>query len=79
MNNLDTYKKVFIEALDFDEKSFSENLKYQDIDEWDSIGHMSLISALEEKFSVTFETDDIISFDCYKRGIEILKKYKIDI
>ena len=79
MKNIDTYKKVFIDALDFDKNLFSENLKYQEIDEWDSIGHMSLVSALEEKYSITFETDDIISYDSYKKGIEILKKYKVDI
>ena len=79
MSNIEEYKKTFIESLDFDEKLFNENLKYQEIDEWDSIGHMSLVSALEDKFSITFETDDIMDYSSYKKGIEILKKYKISI
>ena len=73
MTNTDIYKSVFISSLDFNEDQFRDDLKYQDIDEWDSIGHMSLISALEEKFSITFETDDIIAYDSYNKGIEILK------
>ena len=77
MTNKDIYKSVFISSLDFNEDQFRDDLKYQDIDEWDSIGHMSLISALEEKFSITFETDDIIAYDSYNKGIEILKKYNV--
>ena len=79
MSNLIKYKKIFINSLDFDVGKFNENLKYQEIDEWDSIGHMSLISALEEKFSISFENDDIIAYDSYKKGIELLKKYKVNI
>ena len=45
MSNKEKYKKIFIESLDFDEKLFKEELKYQEIEEWDSIGHMGLVSA----------------------------------
>ena len=41
--------------------------------------HMTLISALEEEYKITFETDDIIDFSSFKKGIEILKKYKVEI
>ena len=56
-----------------------DNLKYQSIDNWDSIGHMTLMSALESAFSITLETDDIIDFSSFKKGKEILKKYKVEI
>ena len=79
MSNKEKYKKIFIESLDFDKKLFKESLKYQEIDEWDSIGHMSLISALEDEFSITFETNDIIAFSSSQEGMNILKKYKIDL
>ncbi len=78
MSNEEKYKKIFIESLDFDKKLFKEELKYQEIEEWDSIGHMGLVSALEDEFSITFETDDIIAYSSYKEGLEILKKYKIE-
>lgn len=78
MSNKEKYKKIFIESLDFDEKLFKEELKYQEIEEWDSIGHMGLVSALEDEFSITFETDDIIAYSSYKEGLEILKKYKVE-
>ena len=78
MNNNEKYKKSFVESLDVEEKLINEKLKYNDIPEWDSIGHMTLIASLEETFNITLETDDIIDFSSVKKGIEILKKYSIN-
>ncbi len=79
MSNTEKYKKTFLESLSLDQKNLSEELKYNDIPEWDSIGHMTLMSNLEEAFNINIETDDIVDFSSYKKGIEILKKYKIEI
>ena len=79
MNNIEKYKETFIKSLTINQEKFNEKLKYNEIEEWDSIGHMTLISGLEESFSITFETDDIIDFSSYKKGQEILsKKYNIE-
>ncbi len=78
MKNKEKYKDVFIKSLSIDKKSFSEKIKYNDIPEWDSIGHMTLMSALEDEFKISLETDDIIDFSSFKKGISILKKYKVD-
>ena len=77
MKNKDKYIDIFIESLSIDKKKFSEKLKYNDIPEWDSIGHMTLISGLEEEFNISIETDDIIDFSSFEKGKEILKKYKV--
>ena len=77
MNNSEIYKSVFIESLQVPSENFNENIEYNEVPEWDSIGHMSLVSNIEEKFNITFETDDIIELSSFKKGIEILKKYKI--
>ena len=61
----------------FNSEKFNEKLKYNDIPEWDSIGHMTLMSELEEGLNISMDTDDIIEFSSYKKGIEILKKYKV--
>jgi len=78
LSNTEKYNKVFI-------KSFSTNklklkkLKYQSIPQWDSVGHMSLITALEETFNISLEMDDIIDFSSFEKGKKILKKYKVKI
>lgn len=78
MTNLKKYQKIFVDTFAIDEKKTKlASLKYQDIQEWDSIGHMTLISNLEEQFKISVETDDIVDFSSYKKGMEILKKYKV--
>ena len=76
MNNAEKYKNVFKISFNRIIKVSSE-LKYNDIPEWDSIGHMTLISGLEEEFNISIETDDIIDFSSFEKGKEILKKYKV--
>lgn len=77
MSNLEKYKKAFIDSLSIDEKTFTDKLEYNQIPEWDSIGHMTLISTLEETFNITIETDDIIDYSSFEKGKKILSKYKI--
>ena len=78
MNNKEKYNKSFIDTFSI-EKNARNNLEYNAITEWDSIGHMTLIGELEKTFDISIETDDIIDFSSYEKGIDILKKYKIEI
>ena len=78
MKNKSKYIEIFITSLSIDKKNFNEKLKYNDIPEWDSIGHMPLMSALEDGFSISLDTDDIVDFSSFKKGIQILKKYKVN-
>ena len=77
MSNKQKYQEIFIKSLSLDVKKFKEDIKYNEIPEWDSIGHMTLMSGLEEGFGIAMETDDIVDFSSYRKGMEILKKYKI--
>jgi acyl carrier protein len=79
MTKLDLYKKAFVEALSIKNEQLVKNVEYNSIPEWDSIGHMTLMSSLEEAFDITLETDDIIDFSSFEKGKQILKKYKINI
>ena len=78
MSNLSKYQKTFQDSLSIKPEKFNENLKYNEIPEWDSIGHMTLMSGLEDAFKIALETDDIIDFSSYEKGKEILKKYKVN-
>ena len=79
MKNLDKYKKIFTDTFNIDNSKL-ENLEYNKITEWDSIGHMTLVASLEEHFKITMETDDVIDLSSFKKGKKILlEKYKIEI
>ena len=73
MNNEEKYLQAFCGTFGIDAEQ-AKGLKYQDIDEWDSVGHMSLVAALEDAFDIMMETDDIIDINSYEKGKEILTK-----
>ena len=78
MENENKLKKTFCTALSVAEDKINDTLEYNGIPEWDSIGHMTLISAIEDEFKISIETDDIIDFRGFKKGKEILSlKYNI--
>lgn len=73
MNNIEKYNNAFIETFEISEDQLA-GLKYQNIIAWDSVGHMSLIAALEDAFDIMMDTDDIIDLSSYEKGKEILSK-----
>lgn len=77
MSNLEKYNLAFTDSLGIDESKLA-GLTYQSIPEWDSVGHMSLIAAIEDSFDIMMETDDIIDLSSYEKGKEILAKYGIE-
>lgn len=78
MDNLVKYNKAFIETFNINESKL-EGLKYQEIEAWDSVGHMQLIAELEDEFDIMFDTDDIIEFSSYEKGKELLRNYEIEM
>ena len=46
---------------------------------WDSVGHMTLVAALEDAFDIMMEMDDIIDLSSFEKGKEILRKYDVEI
>ena len=79
MTNKEKYDQVFIDSFSLSIDQLNEGLEYQSVQQWDSIGHMGLVAALEEAFEIMLETDDIIDFGSYTKGIEILLKYDVAI
>ena len=79
MTNREKYDQVFIDAFSVTADQLNEGLVYQSVQQWDSIGHMGMVAALEEAFDIMLETDDIIDFGSYTKGIEILAKYDVVI
>lgn len=76
MTNKEKYVEAFKASLDVKEEQLA-GLKYQDVPTWDSVGHMGLIAELEDAFDITMETDDIVDFSSFEKGMEILGKYNL--
>jgi len=52
-------KPLLIEQLQLDPQAVIPSLAFGDVPEWDSIGHMALIAALEETFGIEVTADTI--------------------
>ena len=79
MDNLEKYKNAFKEAFEIDEAAITDDLAYDTIPEWDSVGHMRLMAAIEDAFDIMLETEDILDFGTVGKGKEILLKYDVKI
>lgn len=73
------YNSIFVECFSVSKDLLDEKFTYQCVPEWDSVGHMSLIAALEDAFDIVMDTEDIIEFSSYTVGIEKLRKYGVEI
>ncbi|MEI7660931.1 MAG: acyl carrier protein [Bacteroidota bacterium] len=76
MTDIEKYNQTFVAIFGVKEQDLKK-LTYQGIDAWDSVGHMSLVTGLEDTFDIMFETDDIIDFNSYLKGFDLLSKYGI--
>ena len=78
MSNLEKYNHAFCESLEISENQLA-GLKYQGTELWDSVGHMTLVAAIEDAFDIMMETDDIVDLSSYEKGKQILsEKYNIE-
>ncbi len=70
----DGLRDVLRNVLDVD--SISETDSAGTVGSWDSLRHLSLILALEERFGVAFETDEIPRLVSVQGIIEALSRRK---
>jgi acyl carrier protein len=79
LTNREKYDGIFMECFHLAKAMLNESLVYQSVPTWDSVGHMAMIAALEGRFEIMMETDDVIDFSSYLKGMEILAKYNVAI
>ena len=78
MSNSDKYKNIFMEIFSVDAEELNCNFNFKDVEKWDSLTHLTLISELEDAFDVMFETEDILHFGGYENGKKILARYGVE-
>lgn len=78
MNSLQKYNQIFIKVFGVKENEL-EDLEYQSVEAWDSVGQMELVAELEDEFGIMLDTDDMLSLSSYKLGKEILHKYAVEL
>lgn len=71
------YKKlneIFKDIFDNDNIEVSDNTTAKDIKDWDSLIHITLISAVESEFNMRFEMKDIINMKTVGEMVDIIER-----
>ncbi|MHA6481259.1 acyl carrier protein [Paenibacillus sp. strain BS8-2] len=71
-------RESFAESLGLKLEQITDELTYNSIPEWDSIGHMALISEIDAQFDTMLDTDDVLAMSSFAKAKEILTKYDIE-
>lgn len=79
MSNLEKYNQIFVDILGVGHDKLDKDLIYQSVAVWDSVGHMQLIGEIEDAFDIMLDTEDIIDFNSYEKGKEIVEKYGVEL
>lgn len=66
---------VFLDVLQADEATSASDLKYNEFDGWDSVGHMAIVAGLEERFDCMFEMEEILDMSSFSKAVEIITKH----
>ena len=78
MNNNQKLSTAFAVALNIAPEKVTDELAYRVIPEWDSLGHMALVTELESVFDIMLDTDEILDLSSMAKAKEILGKHRID-
>ncbi len=79
MTGIERYRSVFINNLKLEDSFDDTEIKRNETKNWDSVGHISLISDIEDEFGVMFEMEDILNFKSYSDGLETLRRYGVEL
>jgi acyl carrier protein len=80
MNNMEKLNKVLRDVFDLKNvEDISDDLGPDDIDSWDSLGHVDLVTSLEEIFDISLEVVDISRMYTVGGIKKIVEKYGVKI
>ena len=69
----DRLNEVFRDVFDDDEITVNEDTTAEDIEDWDSLEHINLISAVEDEFGIRFKMGEVSSMKNVGEMVEIIK------
>ncbi|PCH95137.1 MAG: hypothetical protein COB85_04850 [Bacteroidetes bacterium] len=71
--------EIFKEVFDVNAEKLDKNTKLTDIEAWDSMTHMILISKIEEVYEIELTGDEIAGMQDLETIKEILQNRKVHI
>lgn len=74
MDEILKIKNIIAETLNVSPEIITESLGVGDINEWDSMGNMAIIAALEERLGIEFPIEDLFELNSVEALIEEIDK-----
>jgi len=71
---LSKVREAFKAAFDIDPQLVSLETNASDIPGWDSVGHLSLASNLEQAFGITLDVDELMEMENIREIVRIISK-----
>ena len=71
--NLEFMKNIFKDALDLEDYDLKLDSEFEAVPGWDSLGHMRIVSEIEEKLNLEFDIDEIVGVDTIQKLIEMIE------
>jgi len=72
-------QEIFIQELGLKPQDISDELTYNSVPEWDSASHMSLILAIEEKFGVELESNEVVRMTSIPKILAVLESKGVSV
>lgn len=66
-------QKAFSSAFELDPASITISTLPADIRAWDSMGHVTLASSLEQEFHLTFDVDELMEMENVREIVRIVQ------
>jgi acyl carrier protein len=79
MSNIDRLNKVFIEVFEVEKNKLGSDFSIDNVDNWDSITQLSLVSDIEDEFDIMIDSEDILDFKSYDAAKIIIAKYEVNL
>ena len=79
MDNLKIYDGIFMDVFSVEKSALNSDFKKENVESWDSIHQLSLMTGIEDSFDIMFETEDALRITSYEGCKELLaSKYNIE-
>lgn len=77
MTHLEQYNQVFLKLFNVAPEDLPSLIYLRG--NWDSLQHIEMITMMEDTFDISINSTDVILFNSYERGKEILRKYGVEV
>ncbi|MRX84063.1 acyl carrier protein [Eggerthella guodeyinii] len=75
----EAYDEIFRKTFNVAQEELGADFTFSDNPNWDSLAHLELIAALEDRFEIMLDPDEITHFGSYENGKNILRAHDLEI